>query len=201
MKVTTADGCKDSLTKSVTVLPILAAPVVTTSNITPTSIQFNWGAVTGAVSYEVSVNGGTFTTPSSGTTGLVHIIPNLQPQTQVCIVVRVNGTIACQAATSTSVCGTTILPDVDIYVPNTFTPNADGKNDLLKVYGNYIKAMNFQVFNQWGEKIFETQDVNGGWDGTSKGKLQPVGVYIYTLTVEIQNGTTVNKKGSVNLIR
>jgi gliding motility-associated-like protein len=81
------------------------------------------------------------------------------------------------------------------------TPNADGKNDILKVYGNYIKSMNLQIYNQWGEKVFETIDINGGWDGNYKGKPQPVGVYIYVLRVETTQGEIVNKKGSVNLIR
>jgi gliding motility-associated-like protein len=199
--VTTADGCKDSLTNTVNVLPVLAAPVISASNITANSIQFNWLAVANALGYQVSTdNGATWITPSSGSTGLSHVVTGLNPNQNVCIRVRVLGSIACQQAEA-NFCETTLLPDVGIFVPNTFTPNADGKNDILKVYGNYIKSMNLQIYNQWGEKVFETIDINGGWDGNYKGKPQPVGVYIYVLRVETTQGEIVNKKGSVNLIR
>ena len=198
--VTTADGCKDSVTKAVTVLPILAAPVVTSSNITANSIQFNWLAITGASGYQVSVDGGAYITPSSGSTGLLHVVNGLIPNQTVNISVRALGTLACQNATGIGT-AKTLLPDVGIFVPNTFTPNADGKNDVLKVYGNYIAKMNLQVYNQWGERVFETNDIAGGWDGNYKGKPQPVGVYIYVLRVENNNGEVVTKKGSINLIR
>lgn len=89
----------------------------------------------------------------------------------------------------------------DLFVPNVFSPNNDGRNDLFRVFGTTISSIDLQVFNQWGEMIFRTSDRNGGWDGTVRGKPQPVGVYIYVLKATLTNGTVVNKKGSVNLIR
>jgi gliding motility-associated-like protein len=200
LNVTTADGCKDSTTRTVAVLPVLTAPVVVTGTITANSIQFNWAAVTGAVGYEISVDGSGFTSPSSGATGLSHVVNGLQPNQTVNITVRALGTLPCQSATGTA-SGTTLLPDVGIFVPNTFTPNGDGRNDIVRVYGNYIKSLNFQIYNQWGEKVFETNDVNGGWNGMYKNKPQPVGVYVYVLRVENTNGEIVNKRGSINLIK
>jgi gliding motility-associated-like protein len=61
--------------------------------------------------------------------------------------------------------------------------------------------MRLMIFNQWGEKIFETSNQQNGWDGTYKGKQQPVGVYVYVLSMTLQDGTVVNKKGTINLIR
>jgi gliding motility-associated-like protein len=145
-------------------------------------------------------NGVNFITPSSGATGLTHTITGLQANQTITIIVKAVGTIVCQNATGSAV-GSTLYPDVGIYIPNTFTPNADGKNDVLKVYGNYIKQLNLQVYNQWGEKVFETNDVNGGWDGRYKGQLQPVGVYIYLVSVVMPDGRTINKRGTINLIR
>jgi gliding motility-associated-like protein len=58
-----------------------------------------------------------------------------------------------------------------------------------------------KVFNQWGELIFTSTDINKGWDGTAKGKLQPTGVYVYVVNVVLQDGTAVNKRGFINLIR
>jgi gliding motility-associated-like protein len=61
--------------------------------------------------------------------------------------------------------------------------------------------MHLMIFNQWGEKIFETSQQQPGWDGMYKGKPAPVGVYVYVLNMTMQDGTTVNKKGTINLIR
>lgn len=86
-------------------------------------------------------------------------------------------------------------------VPTGFTPNGDGHNDLLFVKGGPFKAMKFRVYNNWGEKIFETEDQLKGWDGTKDGKDQPVGVYVWTLEVDLYNNRTVRKNGDVTLMR
>ncbi len=90
---------------------------------------------------------------------------------------------------------------LDIFVPNVFTPNNDGNNDLLKVYSSTIKSMEFSIFNQWGQLIWQTTNINGGWDGTYKGKLQPGTVYIYVLKATMTDNSIINKKGSVTLLR
>ena len=72
---------------------------------------------------------------------------------------------------------------------------------MLLVYGNYVATVQFRIFNQWGQLIFVSNSINTGWNGTYNGQPQPVGVYAYTLKVVLQDGTVVNKKGSINLIR
>jgi gliding motility-associated-like protein len=57
------------------------------------------------------------------------------------------------------------------------------------------------VFNQWGEKIHESRDQRRAWDGMYKGKLQPAGVYMYVSRIVLKDGTVIQKKGSINLIR
>jgi gliding motility-associated-like protein len=89
----------------------------------------------------------------------------------------------------------------DLFVPNAFTPNGDGKNDILFVKGTTIKSMQLLIFNQWGEKIFESVKQEQGWDGSVGGKAQPVGVYVYILKVGHNNGKTQQLKGSITLIR
>jgi gliding motility-associated-like protein len=89
----------------------------------------------------------------------------------------------------------------DLFVPNAFSPNNDGKNDLFLVMGTTIDKGKVRIFNQWGEPLFATDDIRKGWDGTYKGRLQPVGVYVYEVLVTLRNGTEVKKKGFVNLIR
>ncbi|GAB4093491.1 Ig-like domain-containing protein [Flaviaesturariibacter terrae] len=89
----------------------------------------------------------------------------------------------------------------DLFVPNFFTPNADGRNDILYLYGSNVAAIDFRIFNQWGEQVFGSSDKGRGWDGSASGKQQPVGVYMYVAKVTLTNGQTRTLKGSINLIR
>jgi gliding motility-associated-like protein len=86
-------------------------------------------------------------------------------------------------------------------VPNVFSPNNDGKNDIFYVYGNYISKIELQIFNQWGQHITTITDKSQGWDGKFKGNPQPVGVYMYVLKVEMQDKREINLKGSITLVR
>jgi len=96
-----------------------------------------------------------------------------------------------------------------LYVPNAFTPNKDGNNDIFNVFVSNYKEFSLAIFNRWGEKVFEgttPEEVANrfpkyGWDGTYKGALQPVEVYAYYATVVFLNGEVQNLKGSVTLIR
>ena len=88
-----------------------------------------------------------------------------------------------------------------IVIPNAFTPNGDGRNDVFNVIGSNIDHIEMAVFNRWGEKIFESLDVNFGWDGTYKGKEQEQAVYIYYIIVGMTDGTTKTLSGNVTLVR
>jgi len=88
-----------------------------------------------------------------------------------------------------------------IFVPNTFSPNGDGKNDQLKVRGNYIAQLYFAVYNRWGEKVFETTDKNIGWDGSYKSNMADPGVFGWYLKATCRDGENTEMKGNVTLIR
>lgn len=90
--------------------------------------------------------------------------------------------------------------DYTLYVPNTFTPNEDLKNDTWFVKGTCINIFSCIIFNRWGEKIIELKDINEYWDGTYKGKNVPDGVYVYLIEAETNNGT-VYKNGHITLFR
>jgi len=89
----------------------------------------------------------------------------------------------------------------DIFVPNTFTPNGDGKNDVLYVRGNEIKELYFAVYNRWGELLFQTTDLKKGWDGTYKSRSADPAVFAWYLKAKCFSGYEVKKKGNVTLIR
>ena len=111
-------------------------------------------------------------------------------------------------------CGTIIKTSViseqdcecKLVMPNAFTPNGDGSNDM---YGPDFKCDNpkyllIRIFNRWGEKVYETTDLNGQWDGKYKGTMQPPEVYVYYVEfVGLQNNQEKSYKlmGSVTLIR
>jgi len=90
----------------------------------------------------------------------------------------------------------------DLFIPNAFTPNGDGKNDLFKVYGSSINQLELRIFSQWGQLLFESKDQQKGWDGTYGGHPQPTGVYLYAVKVTLYGQTSpIIRKGSLNLIR
>jgi trimeric autotransporter adhesin len=88
-----------------------------------------------------------------------------------------------------------------IYVPNAFTPNGDGIDDIWSVFGTGVKDIKATVFNRWGEKVFESSNQSDGWDGTYKGQLQPPGVYVYVVEIVYLNDEKTTKEGSLTLIR
>jgi gliding motility-associated-like protein len=86
-------------------------------------------------------------------------------------------------------------------VPSAFTPGKFGVNGVVSVKGFGIKEMHWNIYNRWGQKVFESTNPANGWDGYFKGKLQQMDVYTYTLDVIFSDGTKVRKAGDITLIR
>ena len=89
----------------------------------------------------------------------------------------------------------------DFFVPNAFSPNGDGLNETVNVHGFCIKTFNLQIFNRWGEKVFETTSKTLGWDGTYKGKAMDTGVFVYKADGITLEGKPFSIKGNITLIR
>jgi gliding motility-associated-like protein len=110
-------------------------------------------------------------------------------------------------AISIAGCADTFLLDVSVIVnplldvPNAFTPGRFGVNSVVNVRGFGIGKMDWRVYNRWGQMIFRSNNKKQGWDGTYKGKLQPIDVYTYTLDVEFTDGKRLTKRGDITLIR
>ena len=89
-----------------------------------------------------------------------------------------------------------------VFFPTGFSPNGDGENDFLKLEASVVPAeLYWAVFNRWGEKIFETSNLDDTWDGTYQGKDQPAETYGYLLRVICLDGQELIKKGNVSLLR
>ena len=87
------------------------------------------------------------------------------------------------------------------YIPDAFSPNRDMINDFFSVVGGNLKEIQMQIYNRWGEKLYDTSSKNPKWDGTYKGELCEQGVYLYMLTLKTWNGKIHFFKGTLTLIR
>ncbi len=94
----------------------------------------------------------------------------------------------------------------DVYIPNAFTPNFDGENDVFRIYGGpaVARVQNFQVFDRWGALVYRADEIlpgeDTGWDGTFKGKVMDSGVYIYFADIQFLDGEEIRFKGDVTLM-
>ncbi len=90
----------------------------------------------------------------------------------------------------------------DIFIPTAFTPNSDGKNDILKPVPVGIKAFDyFRIYNRWGQMVYSTSTPGSGWDGTAGGKEQATGTYVFIAQATDYLGKPIFKKGTIVLIR
>lgn len=90
----------------------------------------------------------------------------------------------------------------DVFIPNAFSPNGDGLNDVFHVTcRKLINVQEFRIMNRWGNEVFSTNDINQGWNGKYKGVAQDPGVYYYMMRVSYPNGKTQFLKGDLTLLR
>ena len=89
----------------------------------------------------------------------------------------------------------------ELFVPNAFTPNGDGKNDVATVYGIEISELNFQLYDRWGRLVHTSFDDSHVWNGTIKGQPAPQGVYFWQATYKNGPSATQTRQGHISLIR
>ncbi|MBW6481692.1 MAG: gliding motility-associated C-terminal domain-containing protein [Vicingaceae bacterium] len=157
----------------------------------------NCGENNGSIEAEVT----TLNTPivynwSNGSSD--SIINNLAAGTYTLIV---QDNAGCTTTGEAIINETNIACDFFVYTPNMFSPNGDGENDVFFVRGKGIATLSVKIYNRWGNKVFEINDVNQGWDGTYKGANQNTAVFVYVLEATFLNGKTVTESGDVSLIR
>lgn len=87
------------------------------------------------------------------------------------------------------------------YIPNVFSPNGDGLNDVFNVFGAGIRTVDLRIFNRWGELVFQSNNTWTGWDGTYKGQLQNPAVFTYYAAITYLDGKEKVEKGTITLVR
>lgn len=95
-----------------------------------------------------------------------------------------------------------VIPIPNIEIPTAFSPNNDNINDTYKpVYKGNIVNYDFIIYNRWGQQVFKTKDIKEGWNGMFNDKDAPIDTYVWSITVEFDNGDAYRMKGNVTLIR
>lgn len=130
--------------------------------------------------------------------------PIANPQFTTRYVVEVRDRYGCKANGDISV--QVICTGQNFFVPNTFSPNSDGSNDIFYLRGTGLfRVKVLRIFNRWGEIVFEKREIpvnnpSAGWDGTYKGKKASADVYIYQLEILCDNGEIIKYSGNIALI-
>lgn len=142
-------------------------------------------------------------TPGTGLnfTNISNPIAQFGPEfgNSITYIVRATDSIGCYAEDDIKV--TIFKTGPDIFVPSAFTPNGDGKNDIIKPICVGISQLNyFRIYNRWGQLVFSTSQIGKGWDGTIGGSIQSTGNFVYMAQGVDYTGKVIFKKGNVVLI-
>lgn len=197
--VTDAHGCADTLTAAIT------EPMAVTLSAIPDSAVIKLGET---IQLNVTSNydpTATYQwTPGEGLSCYTCANPIADTYSSLLYTVQATVNISGNNCSAQIQIPVTVIPNYDIFIPNVFTPNADGNNDLFRIFGNIpaLKFLDVQIFNRIGEKVFESNDLNFSWDGTYKGQTLPPGVFVYTMkAVFVDNHTEKIFKGSITLLK
>lgn len=143
--------------------------------------------------------------PTTGLSCTDCLSPLATPKQTTTYVTTVTNNGTCTASDSVKI--TVICDNNNFFVPNTFSPNNDGMNDVFFVRGKGLNIIpSIIVYNRWGQIVFEKRDFapndpSAGWDGNFNGKKAPSDVYIYTLEIICDNSTLIPYHGNITLIR
>lgn len=196
---TDVNGCSDTSSVTITITPGTIADAgsdITLCEGDPVNLNGNTPTIAGETGLWTTSGIGTITTPNNPST-------------------TVNGLTVGSYSFSWTISNAACPPSTDLVniivdacepsvliIPNVFTPNGDGSNDIFTVDGTNLVSVNCEIFNRWGQKMYSWDNVNGSWDGrTTAGAVVPDGTYFYIINAEGVDGTEYFKKGTFSLIR
>ena len=195
--VSYSDSCGNTSPQSNTVCPSILN--VTDNNGT---ITLNWTAYVcsngSTPTYTINVldNNGAIVTSYPVSSNQSFTLPTVDSTDKT-----LNYQVVVSCGTSSVYSNTyTIERSLKLYVPNAFTPNGDGNNDVFVPKGKYLKNYKMTIFNRWGEIVFYT-DTYSGWDGTFKGDPALIDSYAYAITATDIWGGETTKRGTVTLLK
>jgi len=197
--LTDANGCRTTETYTV--------PQENPSRVVaPEDVTINLGDSIRIVAYAETLDTVEYMwSPPVGVSCLTCPITYLNPYETTTYTLTMMQTGGCISSDSITV---TVLENQAAFIPNVFSPNFDGNNDIYMVYGGagVAQMKSFRIYSRWGALLHSvenvpTNDKNYGWDGSYKDRSMPTGVYVYYVELELLNGTTKNYRGNLTLVR
>ena len=201
----TVDGCVVDTTYTNFVCPHdypvanfdMTPPVTDLLN---TEIDFTNLSTGSNLSYLWNFNSG-LTPDSSTSTNPTFTYPSNAPGSYTATLTVTDSPNGCVSTVE----GTVIINSIYLfYVPNSFTPDNDGLNDVFRAYGDGIDLSSYslQIFDRWGELLFETSNATNGWNGKYKNEYVEAGTYVWKIVAKDDHGTVIHDNfGHVNIIR
>ncbi|MBI1341460.1 MAG: PKD domain-containing protein [Terrimonas sp.] len=195
---TNSNGCKDSATKQIRIHPL---PTVSM----PPELTVIAGTVTSIPAIYSGTMNSYIWTPANDLSCTDCPRPDASPGVNTWYTVAFVDSNGCVNKDSLLI--KVLCKNANIFMPNTFSPNGDGRNDIFYPRGTGVaNVKTLRIFNRWGGIVFEKQnfpanDASAGWDGTFNGKAANNDVYVYQLEIYCQNGELIKMDGNVALIR
>jgi gliding motility-associated-like protein len=196
-QVNGSDTCASTLFTNITV-PVYSSSVLT-ATATPDTIYVGQSSTLGT-----GTSGGTLTwSPNYNINNVNSANPIVTPGHTTTYTVSWTDGNGCSfpVANVTIYVITKICDDGTVFVPNTFTPNGDGVNDIMFARSNLLLEVDFNIYDRWGQLVFHTDDIKKGWDGIFNGKPCNPDVFGYYIKFKCNNGKESFKKGNITLIR
>ena len=174
----------------------------------PTAIAGNDATINKGASAALSASGGNSYSwsPAYGLNCSTCSVTAASPTVTTLYCVVLTDVSGCTAKTCVriSILDETTCPSNNSFiVPNAFSPNNDGLNDVYQITGmkNCIGDFRIVIYDRWGEKVYESNDLTKGWNGTYRGKELNEGVFVYFISGTMKNGELLSKKGNITLVR
>jgi gliding motility-associated-like protein len=200
LKVATLNNCTDAASKSTNIqaVQLFTTPAIDTNAILNQPTQLS---VTGAANYswQWANSSGQVSSLQGANTNL----PIFTASTAGIYPIQIEGTTVQGCKGNASIKINVFAASNYVWIPNAFTPNGDGLNDRVKITCSGLQTLtNFIIYNRYGETVYTQTTCNAkGWDGTFKGKVQPIGAYVYHWTGVDFKGKSVSDKGTVMIVR
>ena len=181
---TTNNGCQSSITKNNYIVissnPIASFSASPTTTTEDNATIFFINQSSGATSYIWNFGDGTGTTDNS-----INPIYSYENSGTFTVTLYAENSAGCSDTSETTI---TIKPVYTFYIPNTFSPNNDGKNDVIRPFGTGWDTdyYSMRVYNRWGELVFSTTDVNTGWNGMMQGDKSEAQQGVYTIIINVK---------------
>jgi gliding motility-associated-like protein len=187
---------------------ILACPILLTQTTTAANIQLTWtayrewpGGVREYILERLDAQGNVYEAQPVGTSLTTQFEGQVIDTTTQIVRFRiqalpVNGQI--DSAYSNTL---EVVQPVQIHLPEAFTPDANGLNDIFTAKGLFIREYTLTIYSRWGEVVFQSDTLENGWDGTYRNENAPPGKYVYSVRVRDFTGRVYTREGTVQLIR